>query len=355
VDGRRASWRGSSLEGCRLSPGEGGPRTRSIVATLYAQQEKLHHLELRLRHLQTAKANLATSTEQLSTRGCLASLLEDVAKRLDAVGARLQALPCNEPARLPADALDQASVQSVLPPKTADAGFHPEPVCQTSLGFRSPILQLSPQEQGAAACRPPSWQESTSGMHPAAPRRGLTGSDGPAPLPGVAQRLQAARHTPPVEDAGRDMFQAMGRKAPQPRDVAVPCDRDGPEPAYMQALTGPPALPERRAPDRSQPLGILEPAMREEHKDPAVGPVFQAPPRYAQHTSSPLPALRSDAPCMVASRGEWLEPLTMGAADPGLQEEDRTPHLPVPTGRWMGQALLGEEPREFDPDVLWAK
>ncbi|CAE7933865.1 faeC [Symbiodinium sp. KB8] len=163
----------------------------------------------------------------------------------------------------------------------------------------------------------------------------------PSPFPQANQRIKAVPELPVAENIDRDVFLAMGCKAPQPRDVALPYDRQMPAPLGAGPLTAT-ALPERCAGTQPQ---LSEP------KEFGVG-VFQAPARHVQQTTSPLLPKRSDVPQMAIRGCEWLEPVTGAAAEPVQQSTAPAPHLP---GRLPGQALLGEEPREFDPDVLWAK
>lgn len=330
ADSRRSSWCSASLE---------GRGARSIVATLYAQQEKLHDLELKLRQLQ---ATPSAAAEQPRNRGGggVASFLEDVARRLDAVSDRLQALPVSQPR----SAVRQREAAEEMC-REVDRGFQdfvgisrePPALRHTGLGSAP-----SWPEKAEDAWRERQWIEPVAAtqVHRPALEAGAKEAN-PSPFPQANQRIKAVPELPVAENIDRDVFLAMGCKAPQPRDVALPYDRQMPAPLGAGPLTAT-ALPERCAGTQPQ---LSEP------KEFGVG-VFQAPARHVQQTTSPLLPKRSDVPQMAIRGCEWLEPVTGAAAEPVQQSTAPAPHLP---GRLPGQALLGEEPREFDPDVLWAK
>lgn len=331
ADSRRSSWCSASLEG----RGAG-----SIVATLYAQQEKLHNLELKLRQLQATPSDAAELPRNRGGGG-VASFLEDVARRLDAVSDRLQALPVSQPARSAAHQREEMfpEVDEGFPDF---AGIRREPPALRHTGLGS---APSWPEKAEDAWREQRWIEPVaSQVHRPVQEVGVREAN-PSPLPQANQRFKAVPELPVAENIDRDVFLAMGYKAPQPRDVALPYDRQMSVPSGAAPAT---ALPERGAGMQPQ---LSEP------KEFGAG-VFQAPARHAQpvqQTSSPLPR-RSDVPQMLTRGCEWLEPVTTGAgAEPALQVVQSTSPPYLGPGRLPGQALLGEEPREFDPDVLWAK
>eukprot|EP00439_Symbiodinium_sp_Y106_P083226 s744_g23.t1 len=253
----------------------------------------------------------------------------------------LLALPVSQPARSAAHQREEMfpEVDEGFPDF---AGIRREPPALRHTGLGS---APSWPEKAEDAWREQRWIEPVaSQVHRPVQEVGVREAN-PSPLPQANQRFKAVPELPVAENIDRDVFLAMGYKAPQPRDVALPYDRQMSVPSGAAPAT---ALPERGAGMQPQ---LSEP------KEFGAG-VFQAPARHAQpvqQTSSPLPR-RSDVPQMLTRGCEWLEPVTTGAgAEPALQVVQSTSPPYLGPGRLPGQALLGEEPREFDPDVLWAK